>query len=200
MAFEELLKIEKDKNLEVEDLVKIRASLLADVDYLYDRYADGKVTWKEYQELVQKLHQNTIDNLLAQEDKLARVFQSKFGSYYFVLASGQSWRIKSDQDKLISQPVMDHIFFIDRKTATEFLDKIAVAGAVSILDSEIPLVEYQKGVGLLEIGAHNLPRPVIINQGGQVRISGCINKDSGELEKNLTCGAHVGHQITKIIK
>jgi len=200
MPFEELLKVEQPKYLEIKDLELLRTSLLEDADYLYERYADKKFTWQEYLDLVHQLHQNLVEKFIADKEKLAHIFQTEQGSYYFVLRSGHSWRIKSEERGLTSQPIIDNIFFIDKKTAREILDDHSRGDAQNLIDREIKCVDYQKGACPFEIGIHNYNRPAIEKAGRYIRILGTMPPDRDKLEKQISCGTHIGHEITEIIK
>lgn len=200
MPFEELLKVEKPKFLKIKELEQLLKGLIDDVDYLYDRYADKKISWQEYQELVQKLHQNIIDNLISQKEKLSHIFQTERGSYYFVLNSGHSWRIKSGEKGLVSQPIIDNVFFVDNKEADDIIREIEKYGTNCLIGRDIECASFKKGVSPLEIGIHNANKPVLEKVGRWLKILGSRPRDKEVLEKNITCGVHIGHEINEIIK
>ncbi|MCX6745078.1 MAG: hypothetical protein NTX82_06155 [Candidatus Parcubacteria bacterium] len=201
MAFEELLTAEKHKNLEINDLEQLRTGLLDDADYLYERYAEKKITWPEYTDLVQQLHGNLIENLIRDQEKLAKIFQTENGSYYFILQSGHCLRIKKGDKGLHSEPITDNVFFVAAKTGQEILDQYDKYGTPGIVDKEIKLTNYQIGARPLEIGLHNYAQsPVIDNRGSAIIILGAKLKGSNEVIKQVACGMHVGHEITEIIK
>lgn len=200
MSFKELLNIERPKIFGIKDLELMRTSLTDDIDYLYERYAEKKIDWQEYQDLVAQLHQQIIEKMIVEKEKLAHIFQTGKGSYYFVLHSGYSWRIKSKEGVLASQPIMDNIFFLDDKIGTKILDEVSEQGANVMVDQKIECVDYQINARPLELGLHNYYRPALERSKGYIKILGTMPEKSDELEKTISFGAHIGHEITEIIK
>lgn len=201
MSFEKTLNNEKPVFFNIDDLEKMRSDMDKEADQIGHRHYVKEISWEEYKRLIKNLHQNTVDKLIANKERFAHIFQTEMGSYYFVLQSGQCFRIKSSEKSLLTQPIMDNMFFIGMSECDLLLDEIAKKGPTILIDRLIDVTEPKKGVCPVEIGMHNTgSSPSITRFDHAIKIMGSISKDSKIIEKQLYCGVHFGHAITEIIK
>jgi hypothetical protein len=201
MSFEKALNNEKPNFFNIDDLEKMRSDMDKEADQIELRYAAKEISREEYIRLIKKLHQNTADKLIANKEKFAHIFQTEMGSYYFVLQSGHCFRIKSTEKSLLTQPIMDNVFFMGMSESDLLLDEMAKKGPTILLDRLLDVTELKKGVCPVETGMHNIgSSPSITRFDHAIKIMGSISKDGKIIDKQIYGGVHFGNAISEIIK
>lgn len=175
-----------------------------------------KISFDERQAKKQEIIATFIDQLIQEKNRFKFVFQTldqtipdhvvkyadKIGSYYFILNSGESFRIKWSVDGYKIMPVYGKIFFVDEKT----LDKI-----LEIDNRQFNLINYSikkspiaKNTTPIEINNIYLPVEALFSEDeNEITILGTHFKEgdiSKKLEEQISSGLHIGHPINNIIK
>ncbi len=165
---------------------------------------DPEIFYKE-QEFINKL----IEDFLEEKERFNKVFKTELGSYYFILESGQSLRIKANflkekekklyenkiKTKFELMPLSHAIVFSKespRKTKTDLHG--------NVLEITIKEVPYQIGTLPIEIGfEEEQNHPLIIREKKMVKI---ISQPLFSEDPNFIPPTpyHVGHPIVEIIK
>jgi hypothetical protein len=144
-----------------------------------------------------------LDELLIKMESFKNVFMTTSGSYYFIFLTGESWRIKKDIEdnrEMITQPIMNNIFFVDDKQAEEIL-KIIKRGNIQeeIINMPIRTKTLNLGMRPVEFEVEGKNKIQYSENNGILTINGSINPDN-TIENKFASGIHVGHKIETIIK
>ena len=107
--------VEQQSPFSLEDLRKILAGVVNETP----TQAFGEPP-DEWAAKTQILSRELLNKLLQQKNRFKNVFITASGSRYFVLTSGENFRIKSQNKDAINrqyelQPILKHLFFIDPK-------------------------------------------------------------------------------------
>ena len=123
-----------------------------------------------------------IQSLVEMKDRFQHVFTTDQGSHYFVLASGESLRIKTKSDFMPIQPIMKRIVFITDVESRRLMD------LTTIDNITITTTSYGVGVHPFEFGIMEYPESAIEEAGDTIKMV------------NFSSGMHPGNKIVKIIK
>jgi hypothetical protein len=137
-----------------------------------------------------KLKKALFELLLSEKERFASVFKTEQGSVYFVVDSGQVFRVKiSERDNTIEpQNIMKKLYFI----AESAVPLLAGQKYDDIYGVPIPVVEFGMGVYPLEVNDETLPQMVVDEIDGTVVLS--------LADFQQVPNFHLGHKIIEIIK
>ncbi len=156
-----------------------------------------------------------INRLISEKERFGRIFQTKNGSVYFLLKSGESKRVKCKNgkyDEYSIQPLVKDIVFVGEQDQKEMLKKCeesyrrydAVLGMV--LEEKV----LEKGVCPVEFNLYHYDRSFdtsLVREGSRFKIIASKRnmwEDQNYLPEDqrgqISNGIHIGNPITKIIK
>lgn len=165
--------------------VKGEINSLFKIDQLFPKTIETKE-----QELIARLK----TELTRDTNGIKQIFLTEKGSTYFVLDSGESFRIQQKPDELVLQPIFNNIFFVDPVVAEELkTTHRSWYSTKSILNRPIPTANCAIGSFPIEFGI--VKKPEI----GFVRASHTITI-LGDKDGDFSSGSHIGHSIVKILK
>lgn len=156
----------------------------------YDR---GNILEKQ-----KRINQEALDTLLATKERFAHVFTTEKGSYYFMLPSGESFRIKKTYEVLSSQTIMKRLFFLE----TDAFEKQVQVGSTPMTAlAGIPFKksELKEGATPLEINCLNAPDEYIVEESDDTFVLRGADQERQALLP-YTAGIHIGHIVATIIK
>jgi hypothetical protein len=127
-----------------------------------------------------------LKRLLHEKARFKSIFQTERGSYYFVLHTGQSLRIKNSERGLEITRVMNKIFFVDQSQMDKIDQIHAEHGLYALKEKNIIATECATG---------NFP--IEIDDEQHVRDGGRYIKFRESMRHN---NLHYGHKIVRIEK
>jgi hypothetical protein len=159
------------------------------------------VDYYEHEEKIKKL----IHDLLQRKEDFAHIFKTEKGSMYFVLPTGESFRMKLSGGHWYPQPITKEIFFVGFEQSQNLKTKWREGN----YSEPIPLVDYQVGAAPIEMNlddgeSRNILEKnadTIILKGSRVKLK---NHQTGISEEHYSpvplAPIHRGHAIVEIIK
>lgn len=144
-----------------------------------------------------------IQELLKEKDLFKHIFKTEKGSIYFTLKTGESLRIKYNENKKCfeAQPLLNKIIFVDEKEADIISSKRKSGEEMEyFFNSGINKTSYKKGAIPIEIGINGKKQIEFSERDDNIKILGTRSDDGCKLYHFFASGYHIGHKITEIIK
>ena len=184
----------KPNPITLEELKNKRQKFL---DLMYEFEIDLEKDYKWY-DVYTKKQQLLFDFIKTELEKhkneYSNIFQTTNGSIYFVLDSGESYRIKyTDSNGYDEQPICDKIFFVDSKTKTEIEEaKNYFQPEKKLLNKDWKTFPCKEGVFPIEFGIERFPKINFSEKKDYINIS-------GDEQGSFASGIHIGHSVIKEI-
>jgi len=169
-------------------------------DKILDSYEKFKLV-----DRIQKLKEVNrafLEQLLEKKEYFDKVFSTAKGSFYFILKTGESLRIKQNNNtsdpQYEVQPILSEIFFI---TGTE-AERIYKNHVLDWPGGSIKTTDYGIGASPLEFNIKESESRIIFDkEGNDLKNIRSKFKDRNKNNEEPLSGAyHIGHPISEIIK
>lgn len=167
---------------------------LKTLDESLDNLVGRDASFAEREDKRQQLLKEFIDKQIKGKDRYENIFRTEKGSIYFILVSGESLRVKQQEEGLKLQPLCRKVFYVDPqqdKELSEFSKKYNFQE--EIIGTPIKTITCDVGATPIEFGITHMPEIKFTEEPGKITILGDILGD-------FASGYHRGHQITEIIK
>jgi len=194
----------KREAITLEELQSLHQSFTAKEEEICDRYEtllDFVEENEKCPEIIKEINEQAqafLDETLNSKDRFSKVFRTELGSYYFVIDSGEGFRVKWNPLKsgkggfFQIQPIMKTTFFLPQAEA----DRILKDKRLELhIGKPIQTTEYEKGAVPLELNKHESEANSEYTLTGKTLV---ISEPTPSKYKAPAC--HIGNAVSEILK